>query len=86
MTPPAMTVFPVPAGGMSLDGVPEMLAVYGRELIFLIGGGLHRHGPDQVESCRHFRRLVERVHPSRRVREALDPPGLQLDPPVRPSG
>ena len=52
-------IFPVPAGGMSLGSVPEMLAVYGRELIFLIGGGLHRHGPDLVESCRHFRRLVE---------------------------
>jgi ribulose-bisphosphate carboxylase large chain len=32
--------FPCPGGGMSLHRVPEMLAMYGTEVIFLIGGGL----------------------------------------------
>ena len=53
------TIFPAPGGGMSLDRVPDMLATYGRELIFLIGGGLFKHGPDLAENCRYFRRMVE---------------------------
>ncbi|HMM21782.1 MAG TPA: RuBisCO large subunit C-terminal-like domain-containing protein [Selenomonadales bacterium] len=52
-------IFPSPGGGMSLEKVPEMLAVYGREVIFLIGGGLFRHGPDLLQNCRHFRAMVE---------------------------
>ena len=53
------TIFPAPGGGMSLDRVPEMLETYGRDLIFLIGGGLFKHGQDLVENCRYFRRMVE---------------------------
>jgi ribulose-bisphosphate carboxylase large chain len=53
------TILPAPGGGMNLDRVPEMLETYGRDLIFLIGGGLFKHGPDLVENCRHFRKMVE---------------------------
>jgi ribulose-bisphosphate carboxylase large chain len=53
------TIFPAPGGGMSLARVPEMIETYGRDLIFLIGGGLFKHGPDLVENCRHFRKMVE---------------------------
>jgi len=56
------TIFPAPGGGMSLDRVPEMLETYGRDLIFLIGGGLFKHGPDLVENCRHFRKMVEKMN------------------------
>jgi ribulose-bisphosphate carboxylase large chain len=52
-------IFPAPGGGMSLARVPEMLETYGRDLIFLIGGGLFKHGPDLVENCRFFRKIVE---------------------------
>ncbi len=52
-------IFPAPGGGMSLDKVPEMLDTYGQDLIFLIGGGLFKHGPDLIENCRHFRKMVE---------------------------
>jgi ribulose-bisphosphate carboxylase large chain len=55
------TIFPAPGGGMSLARVPEMLETYGRDLIFLIGGGLFKHGPDLVENCRHFRKMVEQI-------------------------
>src|SRR5512137_97663 len=48
------SIFPAPGGGMSLARVPEMLETYGRDLIFLIGGGLFKHGPDLVENCRFF--------------------------------
>jgi ribulose-bisphosphate carboxylase large chain len=50
---------PVPAGGMSLARVPEMVEFYGRDVILLIGGDLHRDPRGLVESCRTFRRLVE---------------------------
>ncbi len=54
-------IFPAPGGGMSLDRVPEMLETYGQDLIFLIGGGLFKHGPDLVENCRYFRKMVESI-------------------------
>ncbi len=53
------TIFPAPGGGMSLDRVPEMLKTYGHDLIFLIGGGLFKQGPDLVENCRYFRKMVD---------------------------
>jgi ribulose-bisphosphate carboxylase large chain len=52
-------IFPTPGGGMSLTRVAEMRASYGDDVIFLIGGGLHLHGPDLVENCRHFLALVD---------------------------
>lgn len=55
------TIFPAPGGGMGLERVPEMLETYGKDLIFLIGGGLFKHGPDLEENCRHFRRMVESI-------------------------
>jgi len=55
------TIFPAPGGGMSLARVPEMLETYGSDLIFLIGGGLFKHGPDLVENCRFFRKMVEQI-------------------------
>ena len=51
--------FPAPGGGMSLERVPEMRALYGEDLIFLIGGALHRRGPDLTANARYFRALVE---------------------------
>jgi ribulose-bisphosphate carboxylase large chain len=53
------TIFPCPGGGMSLERVPELLEVYGRDVIFLIGGGLFTYGPDLAETCRRFREMVE---------------------------
>jgi ribulose-bisphosphate carboxylase large chain len=52
-------IFPAPGGGMTISRVPEMLEVYGRDVIFLVGGGLHKQGPDLVENGRYFHRLVE---------------------------
>ena len=34
--------FPTPGGGMQLDSVPRMRELYGDEVIYLLGGGLHR--------------------------------------------
>ncbi|HRF45996.1 MAG TPA: RuBisCO large subunit C-terminal-like domain-containing protein [Anaerolineales bacterium] len=51
--------FPAPGGGMKRERVQEMLDVYGRDVIFLIGGDLHRPGPDLADTSWRFRELVE---------------------------
>lgn len=51
-------IFPVPAGGMRLERVAEMVDFYGPEVILLIGGDLHAQGDDLVASCRRFETLA----------------------------
>jgi len=55
------TIFPTPGGGMNLARVDDMLELYGKEVIFLVGGGLHTHGPDLVANCRDFRKMVQEI-------------------------
>lgn len=55
------SIFPCPAGGMTLQSIPESLKVYGKDVVFLIGGGLFKHGPNLVENSRYFRDLVEKL-------------------------
>jgi len=50
--------FPVPAGGMTLERVPEMVEFYGEDVLLLIGGALHRR-TNLASACREFRSLVE---------------------------
>jgi ribulose-bisphosphate carboxylase large chain len=54
-------IFPSPGGGMSVDRVADMSRLYGRDVIYLIGGGLHRHSSDLVENARHFSRMVRQA-------------------------
>lgn len=54
-------IFPCPAGGMSLSSIPESLKLYGNDIVFLVGSGLFKHGPDLVENCKYFRKLVENI-------------------------
>ena len=57
--------FPAPGGGMNFDNVKEMIAFYGHNAVFLIGGGLFRHDPDITKSVRDLRTIVEReIHSS----------------------
>ena len=51
-------IFPAPGGGMSLASIPEMNQLYGQDVIYLIGGNLHRQGEDLIESSRRFLELV----------------------------
>ena len=55
------TSLPAPGGGMSLARIPDMLDTYGKDLIFLIGGGLFKHGSDLLENCRYFKKMVEKM-------------------------
>lgn len=54
-------ILPTPAGGMTLERVPEMRAMYGRDVIFLIGAGLRSHSSDLVANCKYFRELAEKM-------------------------
>jgi ribulose-bisphosphate carboxylase large chain len=51
---------PVPAGGMTLERVPEMLAVYGHDVMLLIGGGLLVARERLLERARAFVAAVRR--------------------------
>ncbi len=45
---------PIPAGGMTVDRVPEMLEFYGRDVMLLIGGGLLSAGDKLTEQTALF--------------------------------
>jgi ribulose-bisphosphate carboxylase large chain len=45
-------ILPTPGGGMTLDRIAEMREMYGADVMYLVGGGLHRPGASIVENCR----------------------------------
>lgn len=55
---PLRRALPVPAGGMTVERVAEMVSFYGADVVLLIGGDLFADGPDPSARAR---RLVERV-------------------------
>ena len=57
------SILPVPAGGMSVERVPEMVADYGRDTMLLIGGGLLSAGDALLERSREFVRQVRECDP-----------------------
>jgi ribulose-bisphosphate carboxylase large chain len=52
--PGVRPVLPVPAGGMTVERVPEMLASYGTDVMLLIGGGLLSAKERLLERSREF--------------------------------
>lgn len=40
--PGVRSALPTPGGGMTLERVPEILSLFGQEVVLLIGGALHR--------------------------------------------
>ena len=52
--PGLRATLPVPAGGMSVERVPEMLADYGRDVMLLVGGGLLSARERLLERTREF--------------------------------
>jgi ribulose-bisphosphate carboxylase large chain len=48
------STLPVPAGGMTVERVPEMLTGYGKDTMLLIGGGLLTAGDKLLERAREF--------------------------------
>ncbi|MBN2045981.1 MAG: hypothetical protein JW757_13245 [Anaerolineales bacterium] len=50
--------FPAPGGGITLETIPELLEFYDNDVIYIMGGGLHKNH-DPLENCRQFRQMVE---------------------------
>jgi ribulose-bisphosphate carboxylase large chain len=53
-------VLPVPAGGMTVDRVDEMIRDYGQDVMLLIGGGLLSAKERLLDRTREFVRQVAR--------------------------
>lgn len=53
------SAIPVPAGGMVLERVPELLDFYGRDVMLLIGGSLLLARDNIVAEARAFQKAVE---------------------------
>jgi ribulose-bisphosphate carboxylase large chain len=51
-------IFPAPGGGMTMESMPQSQAVYGQEVVYLVGGGLHRRSKDLTENVRYFLSLL----------------------------
>jgi len=54
-------IFPTAGGGITFQLLPEILDVYDRDVILLMGGGLHTESPDLIANCRKFREIVEKI-------------------------
>lgn len=53
-------IFPSPGGGMTIERIPELLGVYGKDVALLMGGGLFTQGLDLVQNCQCFLEVVEK--------------------------
>jgi len=57
------TSFPCPGGGMNVRNIPQMVSTYGGDVVYLVGGAMHREGASISDNCRNFRSLVhEEMH------------------------
>ena len=53
--------FPAPGGGMTPDRTAEMLDVYGKDFILLVGAGLHRGGPDLTANAKQLLNMLKEL-------------------------
>ena len=53
--------FPSPAGGMTIERIDSMVAGFGHDAVFLIGGALMRHSPDPEVGARAFIAAIEKT-------------------------
>lgn len=52
---PNRPILPSPGGGMSIDRLPDMMALYGQDCVYLLGGSLLRYGPNIGDAIREMR-------------------------------
>lgn len=55
-------ILPTPGGGMRLDTIGDMAKFYGPDVMYLMGGDLHKHG-DLTASCRRLREIAVAATP-----------------------
>lgn len=51
-------ILPLPGGGMTLERLPELRSFYGRDVIFLVAGGLYSPSPDLLANAKLFAKMV----------------------------
>jgi len=51
-------ILPSPGGGMSVDRLPEIIALYGEDCVCLLGGSLLRHGERIGDAIRDMRQAL----------------------------
>lgn len=59
--PQVRPAFPVPAGGIRVEGVSDLLSFYGRDCILLVGGSLYEAGDSLFERTRGLVECVARA-------------------------
>lgn len=52
-------IFPAPGGGITMETMPRIRGVYGKDVVYLVGGGLHRHSKDLTQNVRYFLSLIQ---------------------------
>ncbi|MEM6382666.1 MAG: RuBisCO large subunit C-terminal-like domain-containing protein [Pseudomonadota bacterium] len=56
---PGPAIFPSPGGGMSVDRATDMIAMYGDDAVFLLGGSLLRYGENIGEGLRKLHEAID---------------------------
>jgi ribulose-bisphosphate carboxylase large chain len=56
-------IWPSPGGGMTFDRIPSMKEFYGEDVMYLMGGNLHKQGMPLADACKKLRGLVEANEP-----------------------
>lgn len=56
---PGRPILPSPGGGMSIERAADMAAMYGQDVVYLLGGSLLRHGAQIGEAVRAMRESLE---------------------------
>lgn len=51
-------IFPSPGGGMTFENIPEMVEFYGNDVMYLMGGNLHKQDLPLADACRKLRELA----------------------------
>ncbi|CAE6725199.1 MAG: ribulose 1,5-bisphosphate carboxylase large subunit [Nitrospira sp.] len=57
------STFPTAAGRMNASRIDEMMALYGSDVVFILGSDIRREPTQIRDACRTFRRLIETAHP-----------------------
>ncbi|MCI1821141.1 RuBisCO large subunit C-terminal-like domain-containing protein [Megasphaera sueciensis] len=55
-------IFPSPGGGITEETIPKLAKLYGRDVIYLVGGGIFRHGPDLLENTKFYKMMIQEIY------------------------
>ncbi len=56
---PLKQVMPVASGGLSAGDVPQLLRIFGRDVVIQMGGGIHSHARGTFAGAREARKAIE---------------------------